>query len=145
MTDGKVVLYNGGSAPVDFIADLVGYYQTGDGGARYHPSAPTRLLDTRSTVKLGAGQTIKVMVATGVTAASLNLTAVSATATGYLIAYPDGTSRPNASSLNYMAGPAVANMSIMPVGTDGAIEIYNGGTQSVNLLVDRGGVFGGTS
>jgi hypothetical protein len=145
MTDGKITLYNGSSGPVDFIADLVGYYQAGNAGARYYPKAPSRLLDTRSTVKLSPGQTIKVPVAIGVTAAALNLTAVNATATGYLIAYPDGTSRPNASSLNYVAGQAVANMSIMPVGADGAIEVYNGGSQPVDLIVDLNGVLGGGS
>jgi hypothetical protein len=150
MTDGKIVLYNGGKGSVDFVADLVGYYNTLGSAAMYLPSRPTRLLDTRNgtgtgghIAKLAPGGTIKIQVTglggvqpQGTSAASLNLTATGATASGYLTMYPDGASRPTASSLNYVVGGSVANMSIMSLGSNGAVRIYNGGSKPIDVIVD---------
>ena len=58
MTDGKVVLYNGGKGSVKFVADLVGYYNPLGSAAMYLPSQPTRLLDTRTGTGTG-GQIAK--------------------------------------------------------------------------------------
>ena len=66
----------------------------------------------------------------------MNLTATGATASGYLTMYPDGPSRPIVSSLNYVVGGSVANMSIMPLGTDGAVRIFNGGSRPIDVVVD---------
>lgn len=156
MTDGKVVLFNGGKSAVDFVADLVGYYKYPPGmAATYLPRQPVRLLDTRNgtgaggqIAKLGPGQALTLQVAgvagvlsNGTTAASVNITATGASASGYLTVYPHGVARPTASSVNYVAGRSVANMSVMPLGSSGAIDIYNGGGKPVDVIVDLNGTY----
>ncbi|MFC1420883.1 PKD domain-containing protein [Streptacidiphilus cavernicola] len=142
LTNGSVVLRNsksGGS--VDFVADLVGYYDKTDNGTVFMPSAPVRILDTRNgTGQLGAGKTIRLHIGAAA-AAALNLTATGGTHPGYLTAYPDGGTKPTASNVNYSNGQTVANMTVTPVGTDGYIDIYNGGTAPVSIIADLSGIY----
>ncbi len=153
--DGNFDLSNMGTGAADFVADVVGYFIVSDVRARFVPrSAPVRVLDTRyaigvpSAAKVGAGQSIVLHVAgangvpaSGVAAVHLNLTATNATSTGFLTLYPHGSARPVASSLNFAAGQTVANATVMPVGPDGSITIYNGGSQAVNVIADLYGYY----
>jgi RHS repeat-associated protein len=150
---GKLALYNA-AGTVHLLVDVVGYYTTGttaDGG--YKPLAtPTRALDTRygtgaPQAKVGAGGEVALQVtgsagvpATGVAAVVLNLTAVGGTATSYLTAYPDGTSRPITSNLNFTAGDTTANAAIVKVSPSGTIRLYNDAGQ-VDLIADITGYF----
>ena len=63
----------------------------------------------------------------------LNVTVTQPTAASYLTIYPNGTSRPATSNLNFDPGQTVANLVIAPVGADGKIDFYNadGSTQIV--------------
>jgi hypothetical protein len=101
------------------------------------------LLDTRTGGKIGPGQTITLNVtkAANTSAAVLNLTALNAGGIGYLTLFTDGTTRPVASSVNYTAGTVTANASIMPLSSDGTIQIYNGGSTAVDVLVDLNGTY----
>ncbi len=152
--DGKINLFNGGTGSADFITDVVGFYANGGTQALYLPSSPARVLDTRNgtgtgvTAKIGAGQTITLhltgangVAAVGTKAVSLNLTALNGGGSGWLTLYPDGATRPVASSLNYVAGNAIANATIMPVGADGSVQIYNGGTTAVDVIADLTGSY----
>jgi hypothetical protein len=145
LTNGAVSLHNGGAGAVDFIADLVGYYDSSSTGAVFIHNAPVRLLDTRSGTgapkqQLGAGQTLRLRIGTAV-AAALNLTVTGSKGSGYLTAFPDGTSLPTSSSLNYNAGQTVANMTITPVGSDGYVDIHNGGRTPVSVMADLSGTY----
>ncbi len=147
---GKIVLYNGGSGSVDFIADQVGYYDWFGLNSFYLPAAPTRLLDTRdgtgtggTVTQIAPGQTLKLDAAAApglshepTTAIELNITATGANGSGYLTVYPDGSPRPVSSSVNYTRGKSAANLTVMPLGPDGAISIYNGGTTPVDVVAD---------
>lgn len=53
----------------------------------------------------------------------------------------DGTSLPTSSSLNYNAGQTVANMTITPVGSDGYVDIHNGGRTPVSVMADLSGTY----
>ncbi|GAA5197748.1 hypothetical protein GCM10023322_69620 [Rugosimonospora acidiphila] len=150
LTDGKVTLYNSGPGTADFLADLMGYYNQHGTAAVFLPSAPTRLMDTRSGLgtnghiaKLQPGQTLTLPVAShidapaaGVSAVEVNLTATNPSSTGYITVYPHGAARPTTSSVDFAGGQTAANMTITPVGTDGSIDLYNGGGSTVDLLVD---------
>jgi len=144
---GEVWLYNGGAGDADFVVDLVGYYAywgVGPNGAYYLPAQPARLLDTRSGPQLAPGQTITAHVPTSAAntvAAELNLTATGATGGGYLIVYPHGHNRPTASSINFTANTSVANATIMRLGSNNSIDIYNGGSHPVDVLVDLEGTY----
>ncbi len=159
LVDGKVVLHNGSKGMADFVADLVGYYNYFGTASSYLPTAQTRVLDTRdgtgtggTIAKIGPKKHIKVqiagrngVVATGATAATLNITAVSPADHGFLSVYPDSATVPTASSLNYPATHTVANSAVTPLPSDGAIDIYNGGTSPVDVLVDLSGYYYGYS
>ncbi|MBS2965095.1 right-handed parallel beta-helix repeat-containing protein [Actinocrinis puniceicyclus] len=152
--DGVVDLYNGSGGTVDVIADVSGYFsQTTAAG--YYSMDPYRLVDTRKGVgapqaQVSANGSISVQIdgadrgelpTSGVTAVALNVTAVNAKAGGYLTVYPDGTTRPTASNLNFSAGQVIANAVIVPVGTDGKIRVFNGSSGGTDVLVDLVGYY----
>lgn len=117
----------------------------------YQPVNATRVLDTRSGLgapqtPVPAGGTVELTVtgraglpASGVSAVVLNLLSTSATAGGYLTAYPSGTTRTSASTLNYAAGKAMANNVVVKVGADGKVTLYSSAASEV--VVDLQGWF----
>jgi alpha-tubulin suppressor-like RCC1 family protein len=141
--DRKVSLYNN-SGKVHLIADLAGHYGTG-AGAGFTPLQPNRALDTRATGgPLGPGTT-RVLDLTGripasATAVTFNLTATSPTATTFVTAWPAGTARPTASSLNVVAGDTRPNLVTVAVGANREVSLYNH-AGSVQLLVDLTGFY----
>jgi subtilisin family serine protease len=126
------------------------------------PLEPARLVDTRtrtnggSTVDginlgrgaVGQGQTYDVQmsgrggvgVTDAVAAVALNVTVVSPTASNFLTVYPTGTSKPDASNINFVAGQTIPNMAIVKVGVGGKITIYNE-QGSTDVVIDVVGWF----
>ncbi|MGW4158062.1 FlgD immunoglobulin-like domain containing protein [Streptomyces sp. NPDC004788] len=118
---------------------------------RFMSASGERVMDTRAGTgvrkgKIGAGGTVTLQVAghggvpaTGVSSVVLNVTATNATANTYITAYPYGTTRPTASSLNLAAGKTVPNLVTVPV-KDGKVTFYNhAGT--VDLIADVAGSY----
>ncbi len=154
---GQVSLYNH-TGSVDLVADVQGYViDDGNSGAPmgspYFPVDPTRVLDTRHaigapTALLGAKSKLVVKVAgtkgipAGVTSVLLNLTGADATAATWLSAYADGSPLPFGSNLNLAAGAQRAVLALVPVGSDGSIDIYNA-TGKVNVVADIEGYYTG--
>lgn len=106
----------------------------------YTPLAqPRRFADTRSNNRPLTGGTfrdfqiggVNGLPSTGISSVVLNITVVSPTANGYLTAYPSGTARPTASSLNFNKGWTGANLVTVRAGTGG----FNG---KVRLLASAG-------
>ena len=79
--------------------------------------------------------------AAGVAAVALNVTVTDATSTGYITAWPSGTTRQETSNLNFNTGQTIPNLVIVPVGADGKIGLYNGSPGSVSLIADVAGYF----
>jgi Collagen triple helix repeat (20 copies) len=75
-------------------------------------------------------------------AVSFNFTVVRTMGTGYLVAYPEGGSRPGTSNLNFAAGQIVANGSIVQIGATGGINVEAAGAQT-DLLIDINGYYAG--
>ena len=71
----------------------------------------------------------------GISAVVVNLTAVATSAKGFFTLYPNGTTLPTASTINFPAGWTGANMATVPVGADGAIKVFNSGGPA-DILVD---------
>jgi YVTN family beta-propeller protein len=155
-SDGMVDFYNN-SGSTDLVADLDGYYGAGAasaGGSFFNSFGPVRVLDTRSglggyRVPVGPGQTISLLVngagsdivnEEGVTAVVLNVTVTNPTASSYVTVYPDGTTRPVASNLNFTAGETIANLVVVPVGADGEVDFYNN-SGSTDVIADVFGYF----
>ncbi|MDA0300774.1 MAG: hypothetical protein O3B40_10155 [Actinobacteria bacterium] len=120
------------------------------------PITPTRVLDTRSGDRVGSLDTagasdpyrLKITGAagipsSGVTAVSLNVTAVETQTNdygGFLSVYPCAsvsTVKPDVSNINFGSGQTVANAVTVPVSTDGHICLYVYGT--AHVLVDANG------
>ena len=126
------------------------------GLANYTALSPYRILDTRLSTPVGQGQSLALQVTgvgsgtqipTSATAAVLNVTEVSGTASSLLTVYPYGTLRPTASNLNFAAHTVIANLVTVTLGTHGGegwIYIYNA-LGSVNVLVDVEGYFAAPS
>jgi hypothetical protein len=153
LKDGKIVLHNASRGSADFTADLAGYYNLGGTGSVFVPSQ-RRIMDTATgtgtggvIAKIRPKQIIRLQIsgkngipATGISAVAVNLTASGASAAGFIEAYPDGT-RPAAKSLSYRPDATTACAEIIPVASDGAIDLYNGGSRGVNLIVDLTGFY----
>ena len=99
--------------------------------------SPTRVLDTRGglgapNIPVGKSATIDVQIAgrggvptSGASAVVMNVTAVGATAPTFITLWPTGQARPTVSNLNPRKGSVVANMAVVPLGTDGRISAFN--------------------
>ena len=160
--DGYVYLANGGSTagPIDLVADVSGYY-THSATDQFETTSPERLLDTRNgtgapTGKIPAGGTVKLQVALDnnnlppvgdISAIAVNVTVTNPNGNGFVTAYADGSSAPDASSLNYGRGQTIANNAIVPVGADGEIDLTNtmSGSGSTDLVVDVLGYYSSVS
>lgn len=101
-----------------------------------------RLLDTRTSGGAVGHAQVRRLLVTGrggvpadASSVLVNLTAVTPSQSGYVQAYPTGTTRPTTSSVNYARGVTRANLVSVPVGDDGTIALYNFGG-SAHLLVD---------
>jgi hypothetical protein len=120
----------------------------GDGGV-FSPLSPSRILDTRSGAPAGAGsaneRVVQIAGVGGVpataSAVALNLTVTQPSADGgFVTLYPDGTSRPTASNINFNHGQTLANFAIVKLGTGGRIRIYNQ-SGTTHVLLDVAGYY----
>jgi len=154
---GKVSFANAGGT-TQLIVDVNGYFTDNTAsGASFSALTPARILDTRNGTglpmgKIPAGGTIHVQVAgqggvplmTDVippTSVILNVTLVNPTAFGWFIIYPDGTSQPLASDLNFTAGQIVPNLVVVKLGANGKIALFNANGSS-DAVIDVEGWFG---
>ena len=143
---GTVCFYVYGTAHL--LADVSGYFPT---GSDFSTLTPARVLDTRATGKVGnatgSGAPLELSVlgkggvpGSGVGAVALNVTVAEGenpvAGGGYVTVFPCGV-RPNASSLNFVAGQTVPNLVIAPVSSAGKICLYVYGT--AHLLADVSG------
>jgi alpha-tubulin suppressor-like RCC1 family protein len=139
----SVNLYNH-AGNTDLVADLAGYYATG-AGAKFTPLPPNRLLDTRGDGgPVGAGGTWELdltnHVPASATAVTFNLTATNPTSSTFVTAWPTGTARPTASSLNTPAGDTRPNLVTVAIGANRKVSLYNN-AGSVELIVDLSGFY----
>lgn len=128
---------------------------SGNGPFRFVPVTPCRVSDTRAGEGKSGAFGPPVM-ASGTTrdipipqsgcdipstarAYSLNITVVPRGALSYLTIWPAGQSRPNASTLNSFQGSVVANASIVPAGTNGAVSVFV--TDTTDVIIDINGYF----
>jgi hypothetical protein len=118
-------------------------------GPAYVFTGAIRLLDNSGAPlqPVGPGGVIRLKIAgtdgiptTGVNAVVLNLTDTDATAAGFVTAYPEGTTPPATSNLNFKAGQTNANLVTVPVGQDGYVDVYNHSGR-VDLIADVQGYY----
>ena len=134
----SVTIFNGpavGGGKLDVVVDLEGYYAPpgSNPAGQFFPLAPSRILDTRSIGSpVGPGSTDNLTVTgaggvptTGVQAVLANFTVTNTTAPSFLTIFPVGGSQPVVSNLNWTTGETLSNKVLVPLGTGGALSIFN--------------------
>ena len=116
--------------------------------ARFESVGPVRLADTRApqcTCRTVGARTVRVDVGDApgvpesVSAAAVTITITEPAVPGYATAFPSGSPRPLASTVNFLGGQTIANSSIVRVGASGSIDVYT--SSSAHVVVDLTGVF----
>ena len=123
----------------------------------YTPITPIRLVDTRApgTGKCpttaaecatfgSSAQTVTMKIAGeaglpaigNLAAVVVNVTAVPNTSPGFFTLYPDGTTQPTTSNLNFVAAQAISNTAIVKVGTTGNIKLSTNATTGADAVLD---------
>lgn len=145
-------IYNGSGSATHVVVDIVGFFddaQIGP-GMRFHPLAPTRIADTRSTLggagTLGPASTATLTApapeAVDETAALVaNITGVNnGSGPTYLTTWESGQPRPLASNLNLAPYEVRPNAAFVLLGPGNKYNVYNGGS-NVDVIVDVAGRF----
>ena len=126
----------------------------------YVSLTPFRIVDTRTGATdpatyagqtLAAASTLNVQVTgvgttpvpAGASAVVLNVTAVDPTKNGYLSVFPEGTTLPLVSNLNFAPKEIVANLVTVPLSAAGGVSIYNF-AGSTDVVVDVEGYYTST-
>ena len=149
---GHVCVYT--KAASHLLVDVAGYFPAGSG---FHPVVPQRLLDTRGLGTADGQQNgdgpvaargvfvLDVRGRAGVPAdadaVALNLVATETDGPGYVTAYPCGTPRPIASTVNYDAGQTRSNAAVTQIGAHGTVCLFT--LAGAHLVADVTGYFGG--
>jgi hypothetical protein len=147
-TDGNICIANdAGTTAV--VADVVGWFDSSrSSGGSFTPLAnPTRVMDTRQTLS-GAVGTDEVQLPLspppGATGVVMNVTADAPThSQSFVTVWPTGQPRPNASSLNMVAGETAPNLVFAQLGDGNRVSFQNQfGT--THLIADVVGWIGGS-
>ena len=146
--DYALRLFNGSGGTVHVVIDVAGYTLPGTPTAAgmLWSVMPSRIADSRIDLQIASAVpplgTVGVPVTgpgSGAAAVTMTVTAVSPQDSGYLTVWPSGTTRPGTSNLNFLAGRDIAATVVVPVGTDGKVQLFNGSYGAVDLIVDIGG------
>jgi len=121
-------------------------------GLRFVPVGPCRVADTRNpdgpfggpTMTAGSTRSFAIPqspcnIPSTAQAYSLNVTAVPDGPLSYLTLWPSGQTQPFVSTLNSLGGSVVANASIVPAGSGGAVSVY--ATDPADVILDINGYF----
>ena len=134
------------SVETDVIIDINGYVAPG-ATQWFNAVNPRRLLDTRSSQPLRAGEVLRVDVEgdgspapDAAVAVAVNLTGVLPDRNGWVRAFPCDVAEPEVSSMNPQVGLAKANSAIIPTAADGTICLTSDITTDV--IIDITGWFG---
>jgi hypothetical protein len=137
------------------IADVVGYYDDGNGPSDlFNGIAPRRLLDSRmatggwsSTLTQGAGRDLVVSqpsnpdgVPPTATAVVANVTVTGGSNNSFLTVWPSGTAQPGVSNVNFAAGETIPNLVTVKIGLNGSIRFANA-VGGVDVILDVVGYF----
>jgi hypothetical protein len=156
-SSGTVNINNSGNQAIGLTADLDGYFSGGSAssGSPFIP-VEARLFDSSASgsqpVAAGQTQTIQVANTTEdlpdtpfLKAVILNASVSGPVASGTLTVYPSGTTRPTAMTMAYDTGANASALTLVPVGADGTVSVYNGSAAPIVLTVDAEGWFADTS
>jgi hypothetical protein len=130
-------------APSHVVLDMNAWFRAGE-APELVSLVPVRVLDTRDTLKMVAGETRELPLAgaggiNGSTGFAVNTTVVEPEGPGFVTFFPCGQAMPLASSINFMTGQVVANHTTAMVGSNGATCIY--ASVATHVVVDVEGAY----
>jgi hypothetical protein len=140
-TDGKFCIFT--KTPVNVIADVQGRFAPT--GSMKFGSASSNRFDTRGKAMPTAGSTTRVPTGlpAGTPYALVNLTMTQPTGGGYITADRDCATatrvKDGKSNGNFVGGRDIANLSVVPLASDGSFCIYT--EVATHLIVDVQGSF----
>jgi hypothetical protein len=157
-SDGKLEVWNRVGSAIKLNIDVEGYFVQGSSTAGSFTAGAGRAYDTRVKphVSVAAGKTLTVPLggthgipatSDGLSSVVVDLTALHASndTAGFARAWADGTAEPNISALEYAPDSIRSNTNTVPVGLDGAIEIHNISSTTVDFVVDIEGWYAGAA
>ncbi len=158
--NGAICIYSDQES--DVLVDVLGWFVPNGASVPYVGAVPQRLVDSRNAIGGPTGvitpSSPRAVAVRGVTlsvngalqqvpsdasAVALNVTMTQTQAGGYATVWPCGTTRPEASNVNFGTGATVANGVIAPIGADGSVCLYT--SANAHLIVDIAGWFSGGS
>ncbi|MEO5841465.1 MAG: hypothetical protein ABIQ73_16385 [Acidimicrobiales bacterium] len=136
------------SAATQLIVDVNAYFRDSSSSASL---VPARLLDSRpgastidgvsAAIGLRPADSVTELAVTGrggvpggATAVILNITVTGPQGNAFVTVFPCGSTRPNASNINYAAGTTIANLVVAKVGDDGKVCLYT--LAATHLIAD---------
>ncbi len=156
-SDGSLaaVFKGAAGAHANLILDVTGYFEVGTGDT-YNPVTPSRILDSRHAVGVGAAFVANVpqsfpvrnvtigtvTIPPEATAITANLTVTGQTKAGYVSVTPDPTAAPGTSTINFPLADTRANGLTIPIGADGTVSaVFKAATGKVDLILDVTGYY----
>lgn len=150
-TAGSINVY--ADDATDLAVDINGYFASPTTSTlQFYPLTPCRVLDTRNpngtfggpSITGGTSRSFPIQssscgVPSSAAAYSFNTTVVPPGALAYLTVWPTGQAQPFVSTLNSFNGTTLANATIVPAGTGGAVSFY--ASDTTDLVVDINGYF----
>jgi len=152
---GTVSLTNHSSGSLDIVASVAGYY-TGDpaaaAGDTYFDLPWAEIANTttgnnvpKAQIPANGSLTFQVTgnggIAAGADMAVMQVTAINATAAGYLTAYAAGGADPGVAALSYNSDTYYRNLLYVPLSSDGQATLTNHGTAPVDVSVYARGYY----
>ena len=146
-TDGSIDVY--ASDPTDVVIDINGYFAPmSTGGLSLYSVTPCRVVDTRNAAGSAPITSLDVAVSAspcGIPATAqahvVSATVVPPAALGFLTLWPQGATRPLASTLNALDAAITSNMAIVPT-VNGSISAF--ASNPTHLILDISGYFAAT-
>lgn len=126
-TDGSINIFSEDASHV--IVDIFGWFGTNAANG-FVAGVPSRVFDSRSGPKVGAGQVVTFPVVglggvpAGTPSVALNLTIDRPDAAGFASVFASGTPVPETSNVNFGAGQTKPNVVFAPVGADGQVSVF---------------------
>ena len=136
--DRVVDLYNN-SGSTHLLADLAGYYSTDD-TAKFVPMDARRVLSAHVGAQSTTVLDLTGLVPASATAVTLNVTGDWGTSSTFVTAWPAGSPRPNASTVNLAPFETTPNMATVALGAGRKVNLYNHSGE-LDLSVDLGGFY----
>jgi beta-mannanase len=136
----KIYSSGGGHVIVDLIGWFTGPYAERSSSGLFVPTLPKRLLDTRSSAPMQAGEA-RSFPSGNVGTVLGTLTMFETTPYGHGVLYPNGRQKPGTSSINISSTPMISNLAVSRT-TKAGVSLYSNTT--AHYVFDQFGYFTGS-